>query len=102
MAAAEPARAVSFGGGGGHSAPSGGQLAAIAIAIAVFAALAAASLGVAALGIPLAGGIVYLLVRSPLSLYVAFLYVGLFKGQGILEQLPVDATLLLGLLLGGV
>jgi O-antigen ligase len=88
--------------GAGRSPGSRGQLAALAIATAVFAALAAAALGPAALGIPIAGGVAYLLVRYPLALYVAFLYVGLFKGQGIIERLPVDATLLLGLLLGGV
>lgn len=69
---------------------------------AVLAALAAAGLGPLALGIPAAGAIVYLLVRYPLVLYIAFLYIGLFKGQGIIERLPVDATLVLGLLLGGV
>lgn len=71
-------------------------------AATVLAALAAAGLGPLALGIPIAGAIVYLLVRYPLVLYVAFLYIGLFKGQGVIERLPVDATLLLGLLLGTV
>lgn len=71
-------------------------------AIAIGAALAAAVLGPLALALPLAGAVVYLLLRFPLALYVAFLYVGLFKGQGVIERLPVDATLLLGLLLGCV
>src|SRR3954451_20951834 len=72
------------------------------IAIAIGAALAAAFLGPLALGIPVGAAAAYLLVRHPLALYVAFLYVGLFKGLGIIENLPVDATLLLGVLLAGV
>src|SRR3954454_7705267 len=70
--------------------------------LAVVSALAASVLGPAALALPFAGLIVYLLLRYPLTLYVAFLYIGLFKGQGVLERLPVDSSLILGLLLGGV
>lgn len=69
---------------------------------ALLAALCAAVLGPVALGIPVGAAIAYLLVRYPLVLYVSFLYIGLFKGQGVIERLPVDATLILAVLLGAV
>lgn len=71
-------------------------------ALATGSAFAAAALGPVALALPVAGAVAYLLLRYPLALYVAFLYIGLFKGQGVIERLPVDATLILGLLLGCV
>jgi O-antigen ligase len=66
------------------------------------AAGATVVLGPLALALPLAGGAAYLLVRYPLVLYVAFLYIGLFKGRGAIDGLPVDVTLLLAALLTGV
>lgn len=59
-------------------------------------------LGPLALALPIAIAIAYLLVRYPLVLYIAFLYIGLFKGRGAIESLPIDATLMLGALLAGV
>ncbi|HEX6752913.1 MAG TPA: O-antigen ligase family protein [Solirubrobacterales bacterium] len=76
----------------------------VALGATVAAAAAAATvvLGPLALALPVAGGVAYLLVRYPLVLYVAFLYIGLFKGRGAIESSPVDVTLLLGALLAGV
>jgi O-antigen ligase len=39
------------------------------------------------------------LLREPLVLYVAFLYVGVFKDEPFVEALPLDVTVLLGCLL---
>jgi O-antigen ligase len=71
-------------------------------AASLAAAVAAVMLGPLALAVPVAGAIVYVLARNPLVLYVAFLYIGLFKGEPVIERLPVDATLALGILLGCV
>ena len=90
-----PLRGATTGAGPGRALLPG-------VAVAFGSAIAAALLGPVALAIPLGCAVVYLLVRYPLVLYVAFLYVGLFKGQGVIERLPVDATLMLGVLLGGV
>jgi O-antigen ligase len=73
-----------------------------ATAVAEIAAIAAITVGPAALAIPLAiaGGL--FLIREPLALLTLFLYVGLFKEQAVVNAVPVDVTLVLGLLLGGV
>jgi O-antigen ligase len=86
----------------GTASPQGIALpVAIGTGAALVAAVAAVLLGPTALGIPLAGAAAYALVRHPLVLYVAFLYIGLYKGQAVLDALP-DATVALALLLGGV
>ncbi len=61
--------------------------------------MAAFALGPAALALPGALGLAYLLVREPLAIFVGFLYVGVFKDEPLVESLPFDATLGLGLLL---
>ncbi len=76
--------------------------AALAAAAAAFAAVAALTIGPVALAIPpaIAGGL--FLVREPLALLTLYLYIGLFKEQAIVNAVPADVTLLLGLLLAGV
>jgi O-antigen ligase len=69
---------------------------------AALCAGAAVTLGPAALGIPAALVACILLAREPLALLTLYVYVGLFKEQAVVAALPVDATLALGLLLGGV
>jgi O-antigen ligase len=86
----------------GRPLPLGTAGIALGIAAALAAAATAVALGPSALAVPVGGAIVYVLARNPLVLYVSFLYVGLFKGEPVLRELPVDATLLLGLLLGAV
>jgi O-antigen ligase len=82
--------------------PEGAGTVALGAAVAVGTAAATVALGPLALVLPVVGAIAYLLVRYPLVLYVAFLYIGLFKGRGAIDHLPVDVTLLLGALLAAV
>jgi O-antigen ligase len=88
-----------------HGAP-GIDLRAAPVAVgagaAAIAAASAVTIGPAALALPvaLAGGL--FLVREPLALLTLYVYIGLFKEQAVVAALPVDATLLLGALLGGV
>ena len=68
---------------------------------ATVAAAAAVTIGPAALALPVALALGVFLVREPLALLTLYVYVGLFKEQAVVAALPVDATLALGLLLGG-
>ena len=85
---------------------SGGRVplwpAALAGATAVVAALAAVTLGPVALGLPVALALVVLFVRYPPALLVTYVYVGVFKGQPVLADLPFDVTIVMGLLLVGI
>lgn len=74
----------------------------LAAAAAAVAASAAVAVGPAALAIPLAVAAGLFLIREPLALLTLFLFVGLFKEQPIVSAVPIDVTLLVGLLLGGV
>jgi O-antigen/teichoic acid export membrane protein len=76
----------------------GGSEALLALAAAGFAAAATVALGPKALAIPLAAVVVLFLLRQPLALLNLYLVVGLFKDQAVVKSLPVDATLLLGML----
>lgn len=67
--------------------------------LAALSGLLAAAFGPAALGVPLLGVIAVLLMRHPLVLFVVFGHIGLFKTQPIVEGLPFDATVALGVLL---
>jgi hypothetical protein len=73
---------------------------ALGLAIAAVAAAAAVVVGPMALGIPVAMGILYFLVREPLALLVLYVFIGLFKEEAVVQAIPFDATLGLGLLLG--
>jgi O-antigen ligase len=73
---------------------------ALGLAIAAVAAAAAVVVGPMALGIPVAIGILYFLVREPLALLVLYVFIGLFKEEAVVQAIPFDATLGLGLLLG--
>jgi O-antigen/teichoic acid export membrane protein/O-antigen ligase len=64
-----------------------------------FAALATVALGPKALAIPFAVVVVWFFIREPLALLNLYLVIGLFKEQPVVSSLPVDATLLLGMLL---
>jgi O-antigen ligase len=66
------------------------------------AAVSAVTIGPAALALPVALALGLFLVREPLALLTLYVFVGLFKEQAVVAALPVDATLALGLLLGGV
>jgi O-antigen/teichoic acid export membrane protein/O-antigen ligase len=71
----------------------------LALAAAAFCALATVALGPKALAIPFAVAVVWFFFREPLALLNLYLVVGLFKEQPVVKSLPIDATLLLGLLL---
>jgi O-antigen/teichoic acid export membrane protein/O-antigen ligase len=71
----------------------------LALAAAAFAALATVALGPKALAIPVAVVAVLFFIRQPLALLNLYLVIGLFKEQPVVKSLPIDATLLLGLLL---
>jgi O-antigen ligase len=75
---------------------------AVGAGAATIAAAAAVAIGPAALALPVALALGLFLVREPLALLTLYVYIGLFKEQAIVAALPVDATLLLGALLGGV
>jgi O-antigen ligase len=88
-----------------HRAPSIDLRAApvaVGAGAATIAAVSALTIGPAALALPVALALGLFLVREPLALLTLYIYVGLFKEQAIIAALPVDATLLLGLLLIGV
>jgi O-antigen ligase len=69
---------------------------------AVLAAAGALAIGPVALGIPLVLVGVAFLLRQPMALLTLFVYVGLFKEQAVVQALPVDATLAVGVLLVAV
>jgi O-antigen/teichoic acid export membrane protein/O-antigen ligase len=71
----------------------------LALGAAAFCALATLALGPKALAIPFAVLVVWFFIREPLALLNLYLVVGLFKEQPVVRSLPVDATLLLGMLL---
>lgn len=73
-----------------------------AAVVALAAAVAAMAVGPAALAIPAAAAGALFLVREPLALLTLYMYVGLFKEQAVVQAVPVDVTLLLGLLLAAV
>jgi O-antigen ligase len=68
-------------------------------AVATVAALLAVMLGPSALGVPILAVLAVLLVRHPLVLFVVFGHIGLFKEQPVIDALPFDATVALGILL---
>ena len=74
----------------------------LAVAGVLVATAAAVALGPVALALPVAGVLAVALVRAPLVLYVAFLYIGVFKDEAFVKASPVDPTLLLLVLLVGV
>jgi O-antigen ligase len=74
----------------------------LGLAFAVLAALAAVHVGPRALALPVVIALVAFLVREPLALLALFLVIGLFKEQAVVQSLPVDATLALGVLLAVV
>jgi O-antigen ligase len=74
----------------------------LGLAFAVVAAFAAVRVGPMALAIPVAIAIVAFFLREPLALLALYLVIGLFKEQAVVQSLPVDATLALGLLLAVV
>jgi O-antigen ligase len=71
----------------------------LAAGAAALAAAAAVSVGPAALGIPVALAIAGFFIREPLALLALYFSIGLFKEQAFVKALPIDATLVLGLLL---
>ena len=73
--------------------------AALAAGVAIVAATSAVLAGPIALGIPVVLAIAAFLLREPLGLLALFLEVGLFKDEAVVKDLPVDATLALGVLL---
>ena len=83
-------------------APGRGGAIALGLLGALLAALLAAAFGPAALALPVAGAIAFVLVREPIALYVAFLYVGVFKDEALVAASPVDPTLGFVVLLAGV
>ena len=76
--------------------------AALAAAAIALAAAATIVIGPAALALPPAVAGTLFLVRQPLALLALYTYVGLFKEQAVVQAVPVDVTLALGLLLGAV
>lgn len=71
-------------------------------AATVLSAGTAVALGPLALVLPVGIVVAFLLSRYPAVLLAAYLYVGIFKGEAVLESLPFDVTAALGLLLGFV
>jgi O-antigen ligase len=63
------------------------------------AAAAAVMAGPKAIAVPAALLIALFFLREPLALFSLYLVIGLFKNEAVVKALPVDATLLLGLLL---
>jgi O-antigen ligase len=74
----------------------------LAAGVAALAALAAVAVGPLALAIPVAvaGGL--FLVRQPLALLMLYVYMGIFKDESVVQAVPFDATVGLGVLLAGV
>lgn len=85
----------------GLAAPRGlsGWALGLGTAVAVFSAAAAVALGPIALALPLGLGVVAFFVRFPPALLVVYVYIGIFKGERVVESLPFDVTLALGVLL---
>jgi O-antigen ligase len=79
--------------------PVGAALAAGVVAVASVAAMA---MGPVAVAIPPAVAAALFLVRQPLALLTLYTYVGLFKEQPVVEAVPGDVTVLLGVLLCAV
>ena len=69
---------------------------------AALSALLVVVLGPVALAVPVVAGIVVLLARYPIVLFVVFLHIGLYKDLAIVKAFPVDATVALALLLAFV
>lgn len=76
--------------------------AAAGAAAATVAAGVAITMGPVGVAIPLALALCLLLIREPLALLTLFVYIGLFKEQGVVKALPFDITGGLGVLLVGV
>jgi O-antigen ligase len=96
------ASGLALGPGRAHAGPSPALAGGLALGAAGLAAAASVLLGPIALGLPFLGAAAWLLLRRPLLLFVLFLHIGLFKNQPVVEAIPADATLLLGVLLAGV
>jgi O-antigen ligase len=75
---------------------------ALSAGAAALAAGAAVRLGPAALAIPPALAACAFLVREPLALLILYVYIGLFKDQAVVQAVPFDITIALGVLLVGV
>lgn len=90
------ARALDFGAGPNRSSAA---MILLGGAVATVSALLAVMLGPAALGVPVLVVLGALLARHPLVLFVVFGHIGLFKQQPIVDSLPFDATVALGILL---
>jgi O-antigen ligase len=71
---------------------------ALVIAVPAVAAAATVAVGPIALGIPVLVAFVAFCLREPTALLALYLEIGLFKSQPVVNSLPVDATLALGLL----
>jgi hypothetical protein len=71
----------------------------LGLALAAVAATAAVRVGAIAIAIPVVIAIVAFFLREPLALLALYLVIGLFKEEAVVQSLPVDATLALGLLL---
>jgi O-antigen ligase len=80
------------------TAPLGSVLALGAIGAVAVAGVAAVAIGPNALAIPVAVLVVAFFLREPLALLALFLEIGLFKEQAVVQSLPIDATLALGIL----
>jgi O-antigen ligase len=93
------ARAIGLGGGPDRSTAS---VILLGGGAALFAGVLAALYGPAALGVPILAAIGVLLLRHPLVLFVVFGHIGLFKEQPVIDTLPFDATVALGILLAAV
>lgn len=90
------ARALDLGAG---PEPSPAAVILLGGGVATVSALLAVMLGPAALGVPVLAVIAVLLARHPLVLFVVFGHIGLFKEQPVIDALPFDATVALGILL---
>jgi O-antigen ligase len=90
------ARALDLGSGTNRSSAA---LILLGGAVATLSALLAVMLGPSALGVPVLAVVAVLLARHPLVLFVVFGHIGLFKEQPVIEVLPFDATVALGILL---
>jgi O-antigen ligase len=75
---------------------------ALGIVAAELAAATAVALGPTALAIPFGLAVCLFLVREPLALLTLYVYIGLFKEEAVVEAIPFDVTLALGLLLAGL
>jgi O-Antigen ligase len=73
--------------------------AALGLAVASTAAAAAMTAGARALALPVAVALGAFFLREPLALLALYLVIGLFKEVAVVRSLPVDATLVLGVLL---